>query len=116
MAGMAVTYRWPGAAAPSAGHRYSMVQCDVVCQGFGGNNDDTVLTHNFNLDPADGSDGRPMVMAFLTVADAAGAFTIGPYFAFTSKDTMTIKAINKNGANSGWTARVTMMRPNSIIR
>lgn len=111
---MTVTYRWPGVVAPSAGHRYSMVVCDVVC-GAGANDDPTVITHNFNLSPADGTDGRPMVDFFFTAADAAAAVTIGPKFAFTTKDTITVTAINK-GVAMGWTARIAMMRPHSLIR
>lgn len=115
MAGMGLTYRWPVAgSAPTAGHRYSMVQVDVAC-GAGATDDDTDIIHNFNLNPATGADGRPAVSYFFTVCGAGAALTIGPKFVFKDKDTITVQAINK-GANCNWTARVTMLLPHSIIR
>ncbi len=110
MAAGTVTYQHPKTSAPAAADAKGMVVATVAF-GAASNDDATDVTHAFGLDPADGSGGEPVVIVTLT---AAGSAAKVPLVTYKDKDTVTITPSVK-GANCDLTAKVTILRPHSII-
>jgi hypothetical protein len=110
---MLATYRYPAAGAPPSlaqMRKLDQVVVDIDTDAANANEDPVVITHNLQLAPADGTDGRPEVQVTRLVnAAALTDLKVG----FTSLNTLTLtKAILTRAA----TFRVTIRRPNTIYR
>lgn len=115
MAGGTVTYISPvgGPLAPTA--LQAQNANTVVAQiafGAAADDDDTVITHNLNLTPADGTLGIPEVDV---IATALGVVMSLPKIAYTSKDSITVsKTIKAPDSSATW--RFTIKRPHTLTR